>query len=65
MVIDRTRDWPAPPFAVHRRVAAETRRLLIDALTGATPGDVEGLTGISAAARSDYHVLRPNPLRTS
>jgi ABC-type phosphate/phosphonate transport system substrate-binding protein len=62
MVIDRTRDWPAPPFALHRRVAAETRRRLIDALTATTPGDVEGLTGIVAAARSDYHVMRPDPL---
>lgn len=64
-VIDRTRDWPAPPFAIHRRVAAETRRRLIDALTATTLGDVEGLTGIVAAARSDYREMRPNPLTPS
>lgn len=61
-VVSRTRDWPAPPFTVHRRVDAKTRRRLIEALTRTTLDDVEGLTRIVAATRSDYHEMRPNPL---
>lgn len=64
-VIDRTRDWPAPPFTIHQRVDPVTRRRLVDALTGITAGDVVGLTGIVAVTRPDYDVMQPKPLTRS
>ena len=64
-VIDHTRDWPTPPFTIHHRVQADTRRRLVEALTGITPGDVTGLTGIVAVRRSAYDVMRPKPLTHS
>lgn len=58
-VIDRTRDWPAPPFAVHRRVSAGARRALLAALVAVSPGEVVGLAGVSPASRLDYEVMSP------
>lgn len=60
-IIDRTRDWPSPPFAVHRRVPAEVRRTLLAALVAISPGEVVGLAGIRPASRPDYDEVSPPP----
>jgi ABC-type phosphate/phosphonate transport system substrate-binding protein len=54
-VIDRTRDWPAPPFSLHHRVRADLATTLRAALTGARP---RGLSRIVPASGPDYDPIR-------
>lgn len=58
-VIDRTRDWPAPPFAVGDRIASATRRVLRAAIEDTGPFDVDGLVTLVPAGRHDYDVMAP------
>ena len=53
-VIDRTRDWPAPPFAVARGVAGRERAALIAALLTVPGGAVAGLVRTVGVSRRDY-----------
>lgn len=53
-VIDRTTDWPAPPFTVHRSIEPATRARLIEYLTRVGPGDVDGLERIDPATAEAY-----------
>lgn len=60
-VIGRTRDWPAPPFAVHRRLAPQIRDALVTALVSLTPDAVPGLAGAVPSSGGDYDVMRRPP----
>lgn len=54
-VVRRTRDWPAPPISLHRRIEATTRERIVDALSRAvTPG----LTRIVPADDAVYDLIR-------
>ena len=56
-VVDRTRDWPSPPFMVNRRLDAAERARLVGALTAIPSGRVSGLQRIVEAAADAYAVL--------
>lgn len=56
-VVDRTRDWPAPPFAA--RHAAVERSPLVGALLALPPGAVDGLTAVARATRATYRAMSP------
>ena len=58
-VIDRTADWPAPPIAVHRRVAPTVRRTIEEHLERLPDATIGGLHGTVRAARRDYAVMAP------
>jgi len=55
VVVDRTIDWPAPPFAIARRLDPGLRVAVMEVLL-ATP--VPGLTAIVPAADADYDPIR-------
>jgi len=57
VVLERTRDWPAPPFSLDRSLDAEVRNKLLDALTSVEPGDVGGLVRIVPATQDDYEFM--------
>lgn len=57
-VIDRTCDWPAPPFFIDRSLDAGDRARLLEALTAIPGGRVPGLTGVVAADGTAYHRMR-------
>jgi ABC-type phosphate/phosphonate transport system substrate-binding protein len=59
VVIDQTRDWPAPPFVLSRAVDAETVALVTSALLGAGP--VPGVHSVRAADAERYGVMAPSP----
>ncbi len=52
-VIDRSADWPAPPFALRRSVSAEVREHLL----AIGPGNVPGLQAVVPAGLADYRPL--------
>jgi ABC-type phosphate/phosphonate transport system substrate-binding protein len=54
-VVARTRDWPAPPFAVSRALDDGVRRRLVTSLTHAAPA---GLVAIVPARDRDYDPIR-------
>ncbi len=54
-VVGRTRDWPAPPFAVSRAIDAEMRRAIAASLTRSAP---VGLEAIVPADDADYDLIR-------
>ncbi len=56
--VDRTEDWPAPPFAVHHRLGARVRTRLVEALLSLVPGEVPGLDGVVAADAAPYVDMR-------
>lgn len=58
-VIERTADWPAPPFSLRRGLETETRIRLRDALVSVGPGDIEGLVAIVPASRNNYRSMTP------
>ncbi len=53
VVIDRTRDWPAPPFTLRRGASSAAR----DRLLAIGPGDVAGLDGIEPVDIGHYQRL--------
>ena len=55
VVIDRTRAWPAPPFALSRALGSSVRDVLAHALVCATPS---GLDAIVPATTADYDLVR-------
>lgn len=57
VVVERTRDWPAPPFSLGRSLGPESRNKLRDALLSVGPGDVDGLARIVPASREDYDFM--------
>jgi ABC-type phosphate/phosphonate transport system substrate-binding protein len=57
--IDRTRDWPAPPFAVHRRISTGARRAIVASMSTISPNEIVDLEGVAPASRVDYDVMSP------
>ncbi len=55
VVVDRTREWPAPPFSVARALDERLRRAIADALLVLTP---TGLSAIVPAVDADYDPIR-------
>ena len=58
-VVDRTRDWPAPPFALDRGLDPGVRERLGAALFATR--DTAGLAALAPADRRDYEVMHPTP----
>ena len=58
-VIDRTVDWPAPPFSLSSRLDTETRDSLRDALYALGPADIASLEGVVPAGLDLYQDLMP------
>jgi ABC-type phosphate/phosphonate transport system substrate-binding protein len=56
-VIDRTLDWPAPPFSIRSSIDPDIRARLINSLTSVGPGDIEGLERIDRASASTYTTM--------
>lgn len=54
VVVDHSRDWPAPPFSISRRLPSTTARMLIVALT---QPPVPGLERIQPASVDDYRMM--------
>ncbi|MEX1173132.1 MAG: PhnD/SsuA/transferrin family substrate-binding protein, partial [Chloroflexota bacterium] len=50
VVVDRTRDWPAPPFSVSRALAPEVRDAVSAALVAARPRGLEAIVARNRAA---------------
>ena len=61
VLVDRTGDWPAPPFSLAERLDPDARARLVDALTGLRPGDVAGLEGAVPADRAPYEAMLAEP----
>ncbi len=59
-VVVRTRDWPAPPFALSRRLNASLRAAITELLVGSLP---DGLDRIVPAGSADYDSIRRGMLR--
>lgn len=57
-VIERTRDWPAPPFCLRRSMDKKVRAELRHALMEIGPGDIDGLERVVAAHPTDYDHFR-------
>lgn len=58
-VIDRTVDWPAPPFSLGSQLHPEVRRSLTTALLAAGPSDVPLLDGVLPANSEVYRDVMP------
>ena len=56
-VVERTRDWPAPPFLLSRALPGAVRERLTHALVAIGENDVEGLDGIEPASADAYRTL--------
>ncbi len=56
-VIDRTKEWPAPPFALHRRRPTDERRTMAAAMVAIPPKLIVDLAGVVPASRADYEVM--------
>jgi ABC-type phosphate/phosphonate transport system substrate-binding protein len=54
-VVGKTRDWPAPPFSLHRRIEPKARERIVDALSRAV---IPGLTRIVPVSDADYDLIR-------
>ena len=61
LVVDRTGDWPAPPFSLADRLDPDVRARLVDALTGLRPADVAGLEGAVPAGAAPYEAMLAEP----
>lgn len=57
VVLERTRDWPAPPFSLGRSLDADRRNKLLDVLTSVQPGDVAGLVRTVPVTQTDYEFM--------
>lgn len=56
-IIDRTRDWPSPPFIIHRDVGSTLQQTLVDGLLAVEPGDIVGIDRIEATTIDTYRQL--------
>jgi ABC-type phosphate/phosphonate transport system substrate-binding protein len=54
-VVEQTRDWPAPPFSVARRLEQGVREAIAASLIGSAP---PGLDAIEPATSADYDPIR-------
>ena len=62
-VIDRTDDWPAPPFSLSSRLESGTRDSLNEALHALGPADIASLDGVVPAGLDLYHDMILPPRR--
>ncbi len=62
-VIDRTVDWPAPPFSLSSRLETGTRDRLRDALHALGPADIASLEGVVPAELALYQDVILPPRR--
>lgn len=53
-VIDRTADWPAPPFSLSTRLETGTHNRLREALHSLGPADIASLDGVVPAGLDSY-----------
>ncbi len=58
-VIDRTVDWPAPPFSLSSMLETGTRNSLREALHGLGPADIASLDGVVPAGLGPYQDVMP------
>lgn len=58
-VIDRTVDWPAPPFSLGSQLRPRVRKSLTTALLAAGPSDVPLLDGVVPATSEVYRDVMP------
>ena len=58
-VIDRTADWPAPPFSLSSRLETGTRDSLRGALHALGPADIASLDGVIPAGLDFYQGVMP------
>ena len=58
VVIERTSDWPAPPFSIGRSLDVEIRERVLEGLLGIGSDDVEGLAGVVQVSAGDYDLMR-------
>ena len=58
-VIDRTADWPAPPFSLSTRLETGTHDRLREALHSLGPADVASLDGVVPASLDSYQDMMP------
>ena len=58
-VVDRTADWPAPPFSLAAHLELEWRDIIIAALLAIGPTDIPSLDGIAPANSDLYRSAMP------
>lgn len=58
-VIDRTVDWPAPPFSLNSRLKSGTRDSLSEAMHALGPAEVASLDGVVPARLDLYEDVMP------
>jgi ABC-type phosphate/phosphonate transport system substrate-binding protein len=58
-VIDRTIDWPAPPFSLSTTLETGTRAGLREALHALGPADITSLDGVAPVGPDSYQVMTP------
>jgi len=58
VVIERTRDWPAPPFSLRRSLDVGVREQVLNGLLSIGPNEVQGLAGVVQASADDYDLMR-------
>lgn len=58
-VIDRTNDWPAPPFSLNSKLETGTRDSLRKALHALGPADIASLDGVVPAGLDFYRDVMP------
>lgn len=62
-VINRTADWPAPPFSLSSRLETGTRDSLREALHALGPTDIAALEGVAPAGFDLYRDMMPDSPR--
>ena len=63
IVVDRTGDWPAPPFSLADGLDPDVRARLTAALTTVRPGQVPGLEAALPAVAASYEAMLGAPGR--
>ena len=58
-VIDRTADWPAPPFSLSSNLETATHDSLTRALHALGPADIASLDGVVPAGLESYEAVMP------
>ncbi|MYF84309.1 MAG: PhnD/SsuA/transferrin family substrate-binding protein [Acidimicrobiia bacterium] len=60
-VIDRTVDWPAPPFSLNSKLKPGTRRSFTEALHAIGPAEIASLDGVVPTGLDLYQDVMPIP----
>ncbi|MYC85203.1 MAG: PhnD/SsuA/transferrin family substrate-binding protein [Acidimicrobiia bacterium] len=60
-VIDRTVDWPAPPFSLNSKLETGTRRSFTEALHAIGPAEIASLDGVVPTGLDLYQDVMPIP----